>query len=369
MSSLISPSDTKRCLANGLGACVPLLRYALVGLLIIAAAVGCAGEQGESDQGSMELNVGQISDSVGFFPLYVAEQEGFFEEEGLTLGERPRMGTGARLSAALTSGSIDIGAGVMTDALTLAESGRSSYLIGSLVNGYYIDVIVSDELSQATGLTEDSPIEAKVQALEGRNIGITGPGSGTEALVVYLLEQQGLNADRDVTLVNLGGEVPSALASMEEDRVDALSFFWPVGQAVETQGTGNVLIRPPLDVPSMSGQTHGVIFTTQEVLDAKPEAVQAFIRGIARAETLIREDPERAQELLGSYQEGLEQDTLEATFAALEPVVAEEPTIDRAGYETAMRFHEDSGLLTIEAPSYDDFVATDTIDESLSSSR
>jgi hypothetical protein len=43
--------------------------------------------------------------------------------------------------------------------------------------------------------------------------------------------------------------------------------------------------------------------------------------------------------------------------------------VHRAGYDTAMRFHEESGLLNIEAPSYDDFVATDTIDEALSSSR
>ena len=147
-------------------------------------------------------------------------------------------------------------------------------------------------------------------------------------------------------------------------------MFWPVGQAAETQGIGSVLIQPTRgDVPGMSGQTHGVVFTTQEVLDAKPEALQAFIRGIARAETLIRENPERAKELMGSYQESLQQNTLEATYAALEPVVPKSPQIDRTGFEQAIRFHEDSGLLTGQAPSYDDFVATDVIDKALSSSK
>ena len=370
MNSLTYPSGTKRCLANGLGRRIRLLRYALTSLVVLAAAVGCAGGQGGSEQGSMELNVGQISDSVGFFPLYVAEKEGYFEEEGLTLGERPRLGTGAKLSAALTSGSIDAAAGVMTDALTLEKSGRSAKLIGSLVNGYYIDIVVSNEFSRATGLTTDSSIEEKVKGLEGKRIGITGPGSGTEALVVYLLEQQGLDSKTDVELVNVGSDVPSVLGALSNGRVDALSLFWPVGQAAETQGIGSVLIQPTRgDVPGMSGQTHGVVFTTQEVLDAKPEALQAFIRGIARAETLIRENPERAKELMGSYQESLQQNTLEATYAALEPVVPKSPQIDRTGFEQAIRFHEDSGLLTGQPPSYNDFVATDVIDKALSSSK
>jgi NitT/TauT family transport system substrate-binding protein len=313
----------------------------------------------------MNLSIGQISDSVGFFSLFVAEEKGYFEEEGITLGERPRLGTGAKLSAALTSGSVDIAAGVSTDALTLAEAGRSAQIIGSLINSYYLDITVSDELASSID-TEGASLEERVQALEGKKIGITGLGSGTEALVVYLFETAGLDAQRDATLVNLGADFAAVFSALESGQVDALSFFWPVPQAAETQGLGETLISPAAgDVPGMEDQTHGVAFTTEEVINAKPEAVEAFIRAIARAEDLIKNEPEEAKQLLGDYQSTLDEETLDAEFEDLQPSVPDSPEITEEQFDQIIEFHETAGLLDQDF-SYNDLVNSSIIEEALS---
>ena len=109
-----------------------------LGVSATACASGGAGGGGESAD---VLNVGQISDSISFFPLYVAEENGYFDDEGVTLGERPRLGTGAKLGAALTSGSIDVAAGVITDAFNLHENNDNTRITGSLVTEYYVDII------------------------------------------------------------------------------------------------------------------------------------------------------------------------------------------------------------------------------------
>src|SRR5690606_35975639 len=70
-------------------------------------AAGCATRHSTTPPGV--LNVGQISNSVAFFPLFVAERRGYFAAEGVQLGERPRLGTGAKVAAALKGGSIDLG--------------------------------------------------------------------------------------------------------------------------------------------------------------------------------------------------------------------------------------------------------------------
>ena len=313
-----------------------------------------------SQDGNLMLNVGQISDSIAFFPLFVAEEQGFFTAEGLTLGERPRLGTGAKLGAALVAGSIDVAAGVITDAFALAEAGKSPVIVGSLVNNYYVDIVAGSKFLQDTGLKKDSPLDAKIRALKGRKIGITGPGSGTEALVVYLFKLVGLNPQRDAELVNLGSDMSAALAALRAGRVDVLSFFQPIGQLAEVEGIGQVLIQPGRDVPNMAGQVHGVVFTTAEVLKEKRDAVEAFVRGLARAEKFIHDNPEQTKELLAKYLSGFKPEALDAIMAVMKDQMAVNPGISQNSYEKAVKFHVDSGLIK-EPVSYEAIVGVETI--------
>ncbi len=330
-----------------------------------AGAAGSEGQEG-GDSASTTLNVGQISDSVGFFALYVAEEEGFFTDEGVELGSRPRLGSGAKLTAALTSGSLDIAAGVMTDAFSLAQAGRSSKVIGSLINGYYLDIVASNAFLDSAGVDQSSSLPEKVQALKDQQIGITGPGSGTEALIKYLFAQEDLDPERDATLVNLGADFSAVFATLGNDQIDALSFFWPVPQAAETRGIGQTLISPAAgDVPGMEGQTHGVVFTTEDVIAEKEDAVKGFVRAIARAEQLLTEDPDRGRELLGTYQEALDDETLDKEYESLSAVLPTTPAVDEAGFDTAVNFHEVAGLIEPGSVSYDDLVATDLISAAL----
>jgi len=340
-----------------------------LGALVAAVALfttGCADQGGSTEPATgadaMTLNVGQISDSAAFFPLYVAEQEGYFTDEGLTLGERPRLGTGAKLAAAVQSDSIDVAAGVMTDAFNLHKINDSARLVGALVNSYYVDVVVSPNIPDSL---DDAPLADRVNALKGKNIGITGPGSGTEALIVYLLTQQGISPTEDVTLVNLGADPSAAVGALKAGQVDALAFFQPIGQQAEATDVGRIFISPARgDVPELQNDVHGVVFTTQEVLDRKGPAVAAFVRAIARAEELIGGDPAAVQELLQGYQGTLNPDTVAALVPVLQDEIPTDPTISEDAYQVSADFHEASGLVE-SPPAFADIVPVDWIDEAL----
>lgn len=319
----------------------------------LALATGCAGGGTSGSDGAMHLNVGQISDSVAFFPLYVAETEGYFEDEGLTLGDRPRLGTGAKLAAALESGSIDLAAGVMTDAFNLAEQRDDTRVVSALVNSYYVDVIVGSDTDVAPA---DASLEEKIRSLEGKNIGITGPGSGTEALVTYLFNSVGLDASTDAQLVNLGAQVPSAVGALKSGRVDALSFFQPVGQIVEGQDLGSIYLSPARgDIPDMANMVHGVVFTRESLVEDKQEAVEAFNRAIARAEETINGDPAKVLELFSGYQSGAEESTIEALIPVLQEEIPESPDFSQDSYQKSVSFHEETGLIT-DPPEFEEFV-------------
>jgi ABC-type nitrate/sulfonate/bicarbonate transport system substrate-binding protein len=322
---------------------------AVVLALATLITAGCADQGSDppaTGKDAMRLNIGQTSDSVAFFPLFVAEQEGYFKDEGLTLGDRPRLGTGAKLAAALQSGSIDVAAGVMTDAYNLYKINGRTKLISTLTDEYYVDIVAGDKVPASL---DSQPLAAKVKALKGAKIGITGPGSGTEALLIYLLKQQGMDPKSDITMVNLGSDASAAIGALKTGRVDALSFFQPIGQQAEATGVGRIFISPVRgDIPAMKAQTHGVAFTTQTVIDRKGPAVQAFVRAIGKAEETIHGDGDqtaKVTELFKQYQKTLNPKAITALIPILQAEMPEQPTPQADGYAKAAAFHQESGLI------------------------
>jgi NitT/TauT family transport system substrate-binding protein len=307
---------------------------------------GCATRHSTTPPGV--LNVGQISNSVAFFPLFVAEHQGYFAAEGVQLGERPRLGTGAKVAAALKGGSIDLGAGVLTDAFNLAKIDDGTRVVTSLVTEYYVDIVVPPSFE------EPDSVQDKITALVGKQIGITGPASGTEALVKYLFGSIGKNAATDSTLVNLGSAATAAIGALTSGRVDALAFFQPIAQQVEAANAGKTYISPVRgDVPALRGALHGVVFSTQKLLDRKPAELAAFNRAIARALADIHGDAALVRSLLGQYLENTDAATLDALVPILGQEIPRTPQVERASYDVARSFHLDSGLVK-KAPTYEE---------------
>jgi len=334
------------------------------------ASCGGIGSSSNFSKDSMTLYVGQTSGAAGYFPLYVAQQENFIKAQGLTLNPAtpPQLGTGPKMTAAVEAGNIEFAAGVITDALTLSRVDGTIKILGALTTDLNIDITVSNKFMQETHLTEASPLADKVKALKGKTIGITAPGSATDAILVYLFRQQGLDAHRDLKLNNLGGSnAASAISALKAGRVDGVAFPVPVGQQAKTQGVGDILISTEHgDIPDLHGEVNAVLYAKQGVIDAKPKAVQAFIRAIGQAETFIHSNPEQAIALFGKYM-NQNQKTSTSLFNSIKASYAQTPQISQDGYSAAAQFHVQGGLLAI-APKYDSIIASSTIASALSGS-
>ena len=312
--------------------------------------------------GVTALAVGSIGHSIAHFPLYVGEQQEFFQQNGVDIGKVTEFSTGALTGTAVTAGSVDIGSSVITDVFSLAKAGRSVKIISVSANAYYIDVIASKAFLQAAKLNEKSSLADKIRAMRGKNIGVTGPGSGTEALVLYLLKQANIDKTRDVQLVNVGANIPAVLATLRANRVDLVSFAWPLGQQAQVEGIGETFISPAIgDVPEMHHQIQGVVYTTQEEIDKKRAAIVGFIRGYAKACATILKDPARSRELLKGYYPNLDPKALDLTLEVYRATsVPSNPMPSELGFMRALKFHQAAGLIS-EEYAYNDLVATKVI--------
>jgi NitT/TauT family transport system substrate-binding protein len=337
-------------------------------LLVALSLAACGGSGGTpSSTNSMTLKVAQVTNGISTFPLYVALQENFFKAQGLTLDPSlpPSMGSGSKLSTAVEAGGVEVGVGAITDAFTISRVDDSIKIIGALSNDYLLDIVVSKSFEQKMHLSATSALADKVKALEGKKIGISAPGSATDALVTYLFRQQGMDSEKDAVKVNLGAAIGAEVAALLAGRVDAIAVTAPGGELAETKGAGDIFISPTRgDVPSMQGQLFGVAYTKQSVIDAKPKAVQAFIRALAQAEDYIQKNPGQMVPLLIKYLK-LDKKTLTLAWNAKKVSMPLSPQISQQAYDTTNQFHVQAGLIAI-ALAYKDLVASDTINNALS---
>jgi sulfonate transport system substrate-binding protein len=342
----------------------------LASVLLVGPSLVACGSDGAatvSATDSMTLKVAQVTKGISFFPLYVAIEENFFKAQGLTLDPPlpPSLGSGAKLSTAVEAGRVELGVGGLTDVFTISRVDAYIKLIGAVSNGFLIDIVASKRFEEQAHVTALSPLADKIHALMGKKVGIASPNGATDALVTYLFRQQHLDAQKEVTKVNLGADIATNLAALQAGRVDATVVIGPAGTLAEVQGIGDTFISPVRgDIPAMQGQLFGVAFAKQGIINSKPKAVQAFIRGIAQAETFIQQKPVQAQALMGKYLK-LDQKTLVRAWNATKSSIPQTPQIDQASYETANQFHVEGGLIALPL-AYSDLVDTDTIDNALS---
>jgi NitT/TauT family transport system substrate-binding protein len=66
----------------------------------------------------------------------------------------------------------------------------------------------------------------RVEDLRGKKVGVTTFGSLTDFLVRHILRKKGLNPDRDITLIQIGGD-PERIGALKQGAIDAASLSFP----------------------------------------------------------------------------------------------------------------------------------------------
>ncbi|WP_165423655.1 ABC transporter substrate-binding protein [Ktedonosporobacter rubrisoli] len=346
-------------------------RLLLAGVLLVSLSLAsCGSAAPASPSESMTLKVAQVTNAISFFPFALAVRKQYFAQQGLTLDPSPppSMGSGSKLAAAVEANAVEVGVGGITDVFTISRVDAYIRMIGAVSNDLLLDVVVSKKLEQESHLSSSSSLEQKIHGLVGKRIGISAPGSATDALVTYLFRSQHLDAQKDVVKVNVGADSAAMLAALQTGRVDAIASGAPTGEQAELHGIGETFISPARgDVPNISGQLFVVAYLKQGVIERKPQAVRAFIRGLAQAEDFIQKHPQEAEQMLKEYLK-LDDALAQATWQATKGSMAATPRVSKQSYEVANQFHVKAGLIALPL-AYQDLVATDVIEKALSGAK
>ncbi len=242
--------------------------------------------------------------------FFVAEDGGFFEAEGLEL-ERIELGGGVDLFTALASGSVAFTQLGTQHGIRAVTRGLDFRGIFGFSHGPNEFGIISPEAAAAAGITEDSTIDEKFEALRGLTIGTGRPGSTTTTLAIGAMEQRGIDTTADVELVPLG-RGSAMLPAFQAGEIDA--FFWiPPETQIAALEPGAVTIDFRM-LPELAGVNWASYFTTDNYILEHPDTVQAFLRAVLNAREWALANEADAREIARARFPDLEESAFAASF-------------------------------------------------------
>lgn len=256
-----------------------------VATVMAVSLSACSGAPASGDDAVTKLRFG-LPTAMGAnnAPLAVAEQLGYFEDEGLDLEIVPTGSSSSALQAVL-SGQLEIGSATPEPVLQYAESG-GEFGGATMVYNY---------VRQPTGsiaVLADSDIE-ELSDFAGATIGNSSLGSGNLLLANGILEEAGLEPDTDFTHIAVGTGA-AALQALQGGDVQALSLWDTEYAAMETQGV-ELRYFTSEEAAQLFSTTY---FASPRYIESNPETIAAFGRAMARATYFTQLAPEAALRLL-----------------------------------------------------------------------
>lgn len=283
-----------------------------------------------------DLTVTQAVHSLAFTPIYIASSQGFFEEQGLTIEQIDTGGGGPDLQAML-AGDAEFNAGAGTYQIDAFREGQDVRTVYNFMDHNIVNIVISHEAAEAAGVDADSPIDEKIQALEGLTIGATRPGALTFHIARQTLREGGLDPDEDAEVVGAGAG-PELIAALAQGQVDAIVQSEPVMLQAEAEGHGIHFINHAVgEVEGMVPFSMENIFTTGEYLEENPGCVQRFVNAIHEAnQWIIDEDTETVTEALAADFAEIDEDVLSRAVEMIQAASNETGELDPAAVEVTL---------------------------------
>ncbi|MFD1706184.1 ABC transporter substrate-binding protein [Siminovitchia sediminis] len=259
----------------------------IVGLIMMGVLAGCSGqEEAPSDSEDKEQSLEKVSVVLDWTPntnhtgLYAAQNQGFFEEEGLDVeiilpGES---GT----DQLVASGKSEFGVSYQ-EAITEARVQDVPIVsIGAVIQ------------HNTSGFA--SPAEKNIESpkdFEGKTYG--GWGAPLEkAVIASLMDTEGADVEK-VDIVNMGDT--DFFTAVQRDIDFAWIYYAWTGVEAELRGEDLNMIYLT-DYSDKLDYYTPVISTSEKMIEENPETVRAFMAAVTKGYEFAIEEPEKAADIL-----------------------------------------------------------------------
>lgn len=292
----------------------------------------------EDDNGIKTIQLNEVTHSVFYAPLYLADALGYFAEENIKI-ELTNGGGADNVMSAVLSGDADIGFCGPEAALYVLIGGSTDVptVIGQLTkrDGSFL-------------VSRNPEPDFKWEDLKGKEI-LAGRKGGVPAMTFeYILNQKGLKDGVDLTL-NYDVAFNLMTSAFEAGTADYCTMFDPVAYEYEAAGKGYVVAS----VGEASGEVPYTCFMAKNSWIKKNEdVVEGFLRAVTKAVKYVNEtSPVTIAPYLTSYFVGTSETSLAASVERYKTIDAwrTELSMTEESFNRLQDIIENAGELTRRA--------------------
>lgn len=221
------------------------------------------------------IRLNEVVRSVFYAPMYVAINEGFFEEEGLAIDLSTGQGADKTMQQ-LLSGNVDIGFSGPEQVVYIYNQGREDY------------PVVFGQLTQRDGsflVGREGEENFDWSSLKGKEIIGGRPGGIPEMALEYVLKQNGLNPENDVKMVT-NVDFTATAGAFKSGIGDYVALFEPTATMLEKDGAGNIVSSIGNEAGNIS---YTCFYTTKSYMDENPDIIQKFTNVIYKGQQWVQQ--------------------------------------------------------------------------------
>jgi len=227
------------------------------------------------------LRVGIPGLSAEFAPVWAANDRGLLKKYGFE-SEIIAMQGGTQLAQAVIGASIPIA--VMGGAyLTAAVRGADLVMIATHMDKFPYSLIVKPNIK-------------KVEDLKGTKLAISRFGSSSDAGLRVALQKLGLNPDKDVTILQVGGQT-ERFAALKGGTVDGTVVIPPLSGAAQRLGYNALINMTELGIPYPQ---EGVVVSRQ-MIGSRRETIIRFLKAYIEGVKELKTDKEFAIAVMAKH--------------------------------------------------------------------
>lgn len=237
---------------------------------------------------------------------WIAKEAGYFAAEGLDV-ELVRVGGSTRIVAAMVGGSAPLIHAGASAALAATAAGSDVVIIAAVGKVSPFHLMARPEIKQPADL-------------KGKKAGISAFGSTSDFVVRLALKKFGLEPNRDVAILPMGGQ-PEGFAALQNGSIHVLAMSYPLYLRAAKLGMRELVNFSDLGFEDING----AVITTRSFISQQGDTAMRFMRAFIRGMHRYRTDKEFSKRVFSKYGKITDEEMLEGTWQEYAPVLQKVP--------------------------------------------
>jgi NitT/TauT family transport system substrate-binding protein len=251
---------------------------------------------------------------------YIAQEKGLYKKYGLDV-ESIFIPASSTNVAVLVAGQLKFGNGTGGTIASAAVSGANLVAVACFMNTLPYELIVQESIKTP-------------QQLKGKSIGISRIGSSSDVIARVFLKNLGLEADKDVTILQVGGSGERA-AAFRSGKI--AGFPAPPGVLHLTKGMAQRVLISTADFQKNYPFPYICGTTTKPYLASNRPVVKRLVMALTEGVHFFQTRKEESKQILAKYSRQSNEAYLEAAYEINAKLFDRVPYVTREGMDIQIK--------------------------------